>query len=233
MWTWLGGILLLFSLTPSRLEHYSLPALPAVALLAARACRRAAASRMTVQMSASMALVGVVVLGGGLFGVVRGHDVAAQAYWLPQAPELLVLLTPAAWAACGLGMLMLVATLLRSANGVVAAGVGGMIPLLAIFVLALIEAEALFSWRPVARAIARVPADAEIVFQAPIEYQNVGGLLFYVQQPVTMLEPANGYTPPAYLEGHVREMFITKDELDRRWQSGRLMAIVERSATAT
>jgi len=36
---WVAGILALFTLTPSRLEHYSLPALPAVALLAARAAK--------------------------------------------------------------------------------------------------------------------------------------------------------------------------------------------------
>src|SRR5207253_1920728 len=41
LWTWAGGLLAFFSCAPSRLEHYSMPALPAVALLAARVWQRA------------------------------------------------------------------------------------------------------------------------------------------------------------------------------------------------
>src|SRR5207244_3077357 len=37
LWAWAGGLLLFFSCAPSRLEHYAIPALPAAALLAARA----------------------------------------------------------------------------------------------------------------------------------------------------------------------------------------------------
>src|SRR5206468_4261340 len=36
LWVWSTGLLLFFALAPSRLEHYSIPALPACALLAAR-----------------------------------------------------------------------------------------------------------------------------------------------------------------------------------------------------
>src|SRR6185503_15101616 len=43
LWAWIGGTMLFFSLAPSRLEHYSIPALPAVALAAARAWQRATA----------------------------------------------------------------------------------------------------------------------------------------------------------------------------------------------
>ena len=58
-----------------------------------------------------------------------------------------------------------------------------MIPSCAILVLrAEVEAEPLFSWRPVARALGRRPAGRrEIVFEAPSEYQIVGGLVFYLR----------------------------------------------------
>src|SRR5262249_58222978 len=40
LWSWMLGVLLVFSCAPSRLEHYSLPALPAAALLATRGLQR-------------------------------------------------------------------------------------------------------------------------------------------------------------------------------------------------
>src|SRR5262249_56637949 len=45
-WTWLLGVMLPFSLAPSRLEHYSLPALPAVVLLSARGWQRLRAGEL-------------------------------------------------------------------------------------------------------------------------------------------------------------------------------------------
>src|SRR5262249_8988862 len=151
---------------------------------------------------------------------------AAAAYWMPQAPGLMDLVTPAAIAAAFAGLLLVLAALGRSATGLLAAAVVGVVPFLVIFVRALIEAEALFSWRPAAHALGRVPVETEIVFEAPIEYQIVGGLDFYLGRTVTMLEPPGGYTPPTYLEGRTTGMFISRDELERRWQSDRPLAIV-------
>jgi len=133
---------------------------------------------------------------------------------------------PASLCVGAAGLLLGVAALRRSPTGIVAAAAVGTVPLLAILVRALIEAEALFSWHPVARSLSRVPDTTEIVFQAPVEYQIVGALDFYLGRSVTMLEPPGGYTPPTYLQGRTQGMFISRDELDRRWQSGRPVAIV-------
>lgn len=225
LWAWIGGILLLFSLTPSRLEHYSLPALPAVALLAARTWERAREQGVGAGLRAWVAVLGLAVVAGGVVGLRHGPALAAEAYWLPQAPRLMALVTPAALVGVWLGALLLLAAALRSATGIVAAFVAGTTPFLAIVVRALIEAEALFSWRPVARALGRLPAGTEVVFEAPVEYQIVGALDFYLGRPVTMLEP-RGYTPPVYLRGRSEGMFIAHDELARRWRSGRPVAIV-------
>ena len=101
-----------------------------------------------------------------------------------------------------------------------------MVPFAAILVRAMIEAEALFSWRPVAAVLDRVPPGTEIVFEAPIEYQIVGGLVFYAGRHVTMLEPRGGYTPPTYLEGRMQGVFISRAELETRWRSERPLALV-------
>ena len=77
----------------------------------------------------------------------------------------------------------------------------------------------LLSAKAVAEAIdGRVGRDASIVFEAPIEYQLVGGLDFYLRRDVTLLEPAAGFVPPTYLQGRVEEMFIDRTELERWWR---------------
>src|SRR4029453_18986290 len=51
------------------------------------------------------------------------------------------------------------------------------VPLLAIVLRAQAEVAPIFSWKPLARRIvAHVPASVEIVFEAPAEYHQGGGL---------------------------------------------------------
>jgi hypothetical protein len=138
----------------------------------------------------------------------------------------MALIVPGALVACWAGVLLAAAAIARSAPAIIAAGVAGIAPFLGILVAALIGAEALFSWRPTGMALAQVPPSTEIVFEAPVEYQIVGGLLFYLQRPVTMLEPPGGYIPPTYLEGRMQGMFIPREELERRWKSDRPVALV-------
>jgi len=223
---WIVAILALFSLTPSRLEHYSLPALPAVALLAARTFQGARAAGVSAALRGWTLGLGVALVAVGVFGLRNGLTLASDAYWMPQAPGLMALIVPGALVACWAGVLLSAAAIVRSAPAIVAAGVVGVAPFLGILVAALIAAEGLFSWRSTAEALARVPPSTEIVFEAPIEYQIVGGLLFYLERPVTMLEPPGGYNPPTYLEGRMQGIFIQRKELDSRWTSGRPVAFV-------
>ncbi len=226
LWSWLVGVLGIFSLTPSRLEHYSLPALPAVALLGARVWQRAEEYGDGGGLRVTALAVALALVGAAVFGLVNGRSLAASAYWMPHAPALMALIVPASLVLGAAGLLVGAAALARSATGIVVAMAVDTVPLLAILIRALIEAEALFSWRPVARALERVPPSTEIVFQAPVEYQIVGALDFYLGRSVTMLEPPGGYTPPTYLEGRTQGMFLSRDELDRRWRSGRPLALV-------
>src|SRR5262249_24572956 len=61
LWTWVLAVVGVFCVTPSRLEHYSLPALPAVALLAARAWDRLRMRGLSRPARVYFALVGVVL----------------------------------------------------------------------------------------------------------------------------------------------------------------------------
>jgi 4-amino-4-deoxy-L-arabinose transferase-like glycosyltransferase len=226
LWAWLAGTLGIFTLTPSRLEHYALPALPAVALLAARALARAREQGVGVGLRLWEVALGMALVGGGVFGLVHGRALSEQAYWLPRAPGLMALVTPSAMVACWAGLVFVGAGVARRADGIVAAGVLGTTPFLVILVSALIAAEPLFSWRLVARSMERIPVDTEVVFQAPVEYQVVGALDFYLGRTVVILEPPGGYTPPTYLEGRMQGLFISPEELERRWHSDRAVAVV-------
>ena len=86
-----------------------------------------------------------------------------------------------------------------------------MIPLVGIVLRAEVAAEPLFSWRPVANVLnASVSPETEIVFEAPEEYQLVGGLAFYTGRRITLLEPPVRFIPPTYLAGRTDEMFLPR-----------------------
>lgn len=226
-WAWLGGVLLMFSAAPSRLEHYSLPALPAVALLAARGWQRLRAGAVgRVGWTWLAAVAAALVVAGG-YGTWRGREMLARVYLLEQLPDLLSLVVPAAVCAL-LGGAFLAAAVVRRHAAAAAVGLAVVgIPLLAIIVRAQAEVEPFFSWKPLARHIAaQVPAAVEIVFEAPEEYQQVGGLAFYTRRHITLLEPEGGFTPPTYLEPYRDTLFLAREEFARRWNGPDVLAFV-------
>jgi hypothetical protein len=171
--------------------------------------------------------VAAVLIAVGTLGSVRGAAWLAQLYWLQKLPQLLTLVRPAAWAVLLGGTVLAVAVRARRAVGV-AIGLGAIaLPMLAILMRAHAEAEPVFSWRPLAREIvAHIPPTAEIVFEAPQEYQQVGGLAFYTGRRITVLEPAGGFTPPAYLAPYRDTMFLRRADLAQRWLGPELVAFV-------
>src|SRR5439155_7755869 len=136
-----------------------------------------------------------------------------------QVPRLATLIVPAALVCAAAGAVAAVAALRRRPDWLVGALAAGTLPMMLIVLRAEVLAEPLFSWRPVAGALAAtVPRDTEIVFEAPQEYQLVGGLAYYVGRPITLLE-ADGFVPPAYL-ARVDGMFLPRDVFERRWRAG-------------
>src|SRR5437773_991165 len=103
LWVWGGGLLLFFSCTPSRLEHYAIPALPAAALLAARAWQRAQAGEGERAAWVYLTAAGALVAGVGVAGLGGGRAVLARTYWVLRAPGLLALVAAAAAGVAGGG----------------------------------------------------------------------------------------------------------------------------------
>jgi len=226
LWAWGGGLLLFFSCAPSRLEHYAIPALPAAALLAARAWQRARAGGLGHAAWVYLLVGGALVAGVGVAGLLAGRALLAHTYWLVQVPGLLALVAPAAAVVAGAGVLATLTALGRRPDWLVAALAASMVPLAAVVLRAEGVAEPLFSWRPVARVlVAAVPREVEVVFEAPEEYQQVGGLAYYSERRITLLEPP-GFVPPTYLAGHTREMFLARAAFERRWRAGERLAFV-------
>ena len=226
LWTWAGGLLLFFSFAPSRLEHYSIPALPAVALLAARAWEKLRAGELGARAWAWLGSAGGAAAVVGLAGLVWGRGFLAQTYWIAQMPDLLSLATPAALALGLAGALVAGAAAARRADALVATLALAAVPLVVIVLRAETIAEPLFSWRPVGRAIvAAVPPDVDVAFEAPEEYQLVGGLVFYTGRRITLLRP-RGFVPPTYLVDRVAGMFVDREDFERRWRAGERLAFV-------
>src|SRR5207244_3536384 len=155
-----------------------------------------------------------------------GGALLAHTYWLVQVPGLLALVAPAAAVVAGAGVLATLTALGRRPDWLVAALAASMVPLAAVVLRAEGVAEPLFSWRPVARVlVAAVPREVEVVFEAPEEYQQVGGLAYYSERRITLLEPP-GFVPPTYLAGHTREMFLARAPFELRCRAGARPAFV-------
>jgi len=226
LWTWTAGILLFFSAAPSRLEHYSLPALPAVALLAARVGQRARGGELSTPSWRWLGGVAACIALAGAAGIGWGRPLLARTYWIAQAPGFLPLVTPAGTALCIAGALIVFATLRRRADWLVTALAVSIVPIVVLVLRAEVEAEPLFSWKPLAQTlVASVPSDATVVFEAPEEYQLVGGLAYYSGRPIALLRPP-GFVPPTYLAGKVDAMFVSRADLERRWAGGERLAFV-------
>ena len=229
VWVWMLGVLGFFSLAPSRLEHYALPAAPAAALLAARGGMRLVrgdVGRGTWGVLAVLALA--IAVTGGLFLGLR-EKLFAGAYWITQVPDLPPLIVPAGVLLLATGILATPAALARRGGAFIAIVCGAAAPMLALVLVAQARAEALFSWRPIAQVvIQKVPPTTEVVFEAPDEYQIVGGLVFYAGRRITLLEPP-GFVPPTYLQQLAGDMFLHRADFTRRWQSGEPLVFVSDS----
>jgi len=223
---WAAGVLLFFSAAPSRLEHYCLPALPPTALLAARGWQRATSGASGRAWWAAFAALGGVALLVGLGGAVRGAAWLATTYWIAEAPGLLALAAPAGIVLALFGVAVVGATIARSAGMLVGTLAAGSAVFAVVLLVAESRAESLFSWRPVATALAAATsAPADVVFEAPEEYQIVGGLAYYAKRRIELLEP-RGFIPPTYLAGRTATLFLPREEFARRWRGPAPMALV-------
>jgi 4-amino-4-deoxy-L-arabinose transferase-like glycosyltransferase len=224
--SWAATVLLLFSASPSRMEHYSIPALPAMALLLAKLFRDYAhdtAHRLTRVVTAHVILLAALALAGPFVVPVA---VAAQP-WLTSVHELPAL---ARWVfglfAVGTGVAA--AAAVASKRGwVVPAIVAGFVVTIPAFQHGMALLARVDSSAPAAAVIhAQADPTDRIVYEAPVEYQNCAGFNFYLRRKLDVLRPPD-FVPPSYLEPHVGELFLEHEELERVWQTERVVLITD------
>lgn len=212
---WAVGVLLFFSLATSRLEHYALPAIPAVALLTGAALEHLAGAghrgRRTIQAHLGCLLALAVA------GLWWAPGLLAEDTWLRQAttlPNIARGFTAALCVGC-------VAAILAAhrAPRVVAPVLGFLfLALMPLIHRGLVALTPINSSAPVAQLLERNGADtAAVVFEAPVEYQHVAGLNFYLRRKVHLLRPP-GFVEPTYLLPHRDALFLPRDELLDMWR---------------
>jgi 4-amino-4-deoxy-L-arabinose transferase-like glycosyltransferase len=228
---WLLTVLGFFSLAVSRLEHYALPALPAMALLVGALVADGATGPVSVYRSI---LAGPAVVVGLLAILITFYDPSAFLSELDTTLDgynLEPLVRPALLA-LAVGALGLVCLLLKrwywAGYGLAVLSVVGLFPFVQI---ARERTEPLFSWRPFAHQIRdQVPVDGRVFFRAEDEYQLCGGLNYYLARRIDLLAPPQ-WTPPTFLRGHTHSLFTPREELVRQWQAGQGVLVADAVAT--
>ncbi len=195
---WASAVLLFFSIATARLEHYSIPALPALALLLAALMRDT-----TTTIERRLAAAHAIALLGA----------AAVSAFLAPLP-LSIVLPVTITLAGGFAVAVLAP---RQVGVAVAVGVS-----LLLAELWMVNGLAWYapqnSSRATAQAVASESADAVLVFEAPIEYQNVAPLLFYLRRRIAILRPPR-FIAPDYLVPHQSELFVSPEVLEHWWQT--------------
>jgi 4-amino-4-deoxy-L-arabinose transferase-like glycosyltransferase len=237
---WAAAVIGFFSLSGSKLEYYSLPAYPALALLAggAWASRRSIGVWLTVgaigsglvgawalwtgaTLTASQALQGLAELN------VYYRIVRDQGLPLPFAsPRPFALLLQGLGLTLIAGWVMAVMCWRRArphgafaALVVTAAGIGILILQLLQFI------EPNHSVRAVAAAIAtRAGADDVVAHEGPLEYS--GALPLYLGRRVVVLDGRRGDLEFASRLPEAKGMFLDREEFVRLWQGERRLFLV-------
>ncbi|HZS34426.1 MAG TPA: glycosyltransferase family 39 protein [Methylomirabilota bacterium] len=219
--TWLGMVWLLFSLAPSRLEHYFLPAVPAAALLVGPLCADwAGADGRRGGRAALGACLALTALG------------AAGALLLPGrlAAGALAALAPLARVAslavaAGAGAGAWLARRGRPARGA-AALVATFLVIAALTVRALALADPAISVRPLVAAVGAARLEtSEVACEAGEEYQLCAALAYYVGRPVLLLAPP-AFVAPDYLRRDAGHLFVPRPTFWARWRAGQARIVL-------
>jgi hypothetical protein len=223
---WVAVVLGFFSAAASRMEHYSLPALPACALLGARLFREYARTPQRLWSQAvrwhAVALGALATLGPFVVPRVVSGDA-----WLAPVHEMAALATrTCALFAAGTALAGLAALTQRRA--LVAPLIIATIVLEVPFLNQGLQLVARVNSSAAMAAVIRRVADAAdtSVFEAPVEYQNCAGLNFYLRRKLALVQPRE-FVPPAYLGPHMNELFISRDRLDELWRDQRVFLVTD------
>jgi 4-amino-4-deoxy-L-arabinose transferase-like glycosyltransferase len=223
---WVAVVLVFFSVSPARMEHYSIPALPAVALLVARLfsgyVRTSAPATARLVTGHVVAFAAVTLLGFRLLpAMVAGQD------WLQPVDDFRALARMTSVVLAG-GACIAALCALRGWRTVVPLTlVATMACIVPLAIRGLVLLAAVDSSAGMAAALRRLAASGEhVVYEAQIEYQNCAGYNFYLRRKLDVLRPAD-FVPPPYLVPHIGSLFIGRDELARLWKTERVFFITD------
>ncbi len=216
--TWVASVLLLFSAAPSRMEHYTIPALPACALLLARFFREhARAPRRPMSMALTLHTAAMVAIA--LAGCLIVPGLIAADPWLAPVQAMPALAARVTAVFLGGFLLAALAALLRRQEWVAPLLVATFVPVIPLLVRGLQLVAHVDSSAALAGLVrARATPEMRVVLETPVEYQNCAGLNFYTGRKLDLLEPP-GFAPPAYLTPHMKALFISRDQLAELWRT--------------
>jgi 4-amino-4-deoxy-L-arabinose transferase-like glycosyltransferase len=226
---WAAGPLLFFSAAVSRMEHYSLPTMPAFALLLAAWWDASTRARTRADV-ARRALLGFTLLGL-LIVAWRLPDALAEVAWL-RAVERLPSLGRAFVALFIVGVAAALASRTRAPGFAVGALLAANIAAVPVLHAALCAIAPFNSSAPVAEVLsAAAGTTTRVVFEAPVEYQHCAGLDFYLRRSVTLLRPV-GFVEPSYLLPYRDALFIDRAALESLWRTEPVLLVTDPLAPA-
>lgn len=220
---WIGGTLLLFSAAASRLEHYCVPALPGCALAIGGLLDRLPAGRAwraAVAAALAAPALGLAFAAAALGDLIENTALAAEA-------ERLVPLGATYLAATAAGLLAAGVMAWRRPHAVPYVCAVTALTLTPLLHQGFQIAAPYRSSDPVA-ALVRAVGDGSstVVFEAPIEYQHVAGLVFYLRRPVLLLRP-EGFVEPAYLLPWRDRLFISRARFEALWREKPVVLVTD------
>ena len=214
--TWAATVLLLFSAASSRMEHYSIPAVPALSLLIAKLFRDYARGTDALGRRVVTAhVLGNAVLALATPFLVPGV-VAAQS-WLTPLPELPALARSVFALFAGGACIAAGAALAEWREPVPFAVVAAFVVAIPSIHHGLTLLSRIDSSAGLVAIVRQIAAPgSRVVYDAPVEYQSCAGLNFYLRRKLDLL-PAAGFVPPRYL--HRNDLFITRSALEQMWRN--------------
>jgi 4-amino-4-deoxy-L-arabinose transferase-like glycosyltransferase len=242
---WCLVVIGLFTASRCRMEYYSIPAIPAFALLIGKLWDEVLQgdSRISTRlmsgalffMSAILLLAAVVsweVLGPSKEAIFRlfavwwpgsGWSGAAEqvaALERIRVPTLIVLTGSALFILCA-------SYAMRVSRPGLACGLlaGIMAPIFLMAHWGFVLMEPFMSSRPVVEILERAEPVEAVIIQEPHEYQAISGMVYYSQKTVYILENS-AVVNPALRHRDIAAKFLTREELGELWKSGKRLAFV-------
>jgi len=247
VWIWAAGVVLFFTLTPSRIEYYGLPALPALAVIVGAAWSRlsAAGTRVAVFGAPSLFIAALGLAVGPLVFAPHERGLAALSNLVASldgyyreyfgehpgasmvfGAELLRLARPfpLALLATGVGTFLLLRRRRRPARAF-ALWAGGAV---AILVMA-DSGMRLIAQDRSQRAAARIVEEswtpsARLVVAG--DYEEACGITFYTGRPTSVVDGPGADLTYGYRHGDAPEIFLSPADFLTEWDSNRCVFVV-------